>query len=113
MEKNNLRLDSRYSILDAITRHLESNPVVIVSEDQLENVLKAVEFVDEKETYFRDKIRILQKDDFLLIQEKSNKDEIIIRKISSLENGYKFIHDRLTVYENMWNGCGCKINYYK
>ena len=113
MEINNLILDARSSILDELFHHLDRNPFVILSEEHLEKLLQEVEVVGERDTYFRDKIRILQKDDILLIQEKSNKDEIIIRKISSLEKGYKFIEDRLTVYENMWNGCGCKIDYYR
>ena len=104
MEINDLILDARSSILNEIIRHLDRNPFVIISEEHLETLLQEVEVVDEGDTYFRDKIRILHRDDILLIQEKSNSDEIIIRKIVSLEEGRKFIENRLTVYENMWNG---------
>ena len=42
-----------------------------------------------------------------------NKEEIIVRRLNSLEEGQLFIKNRLEVYENMWNGCGCKVDYYK
>ena len=113
MEINNLILDPRSSMLDEVICHLKNSRVVIISEDKLEGLLNEVEVVEEQDTYFRDMIRILEKDDILMIQEKSNKDEILIRKIESRQEGQKFIQDRLAIYENMWNGCGCKIDYYK
>jgi hypothetical protein len=100
-------------MLDEVISHLKNSRVVIISEDKLESLFNEVEVVEEQDTYFRDMIRILEKDDILMIQEKSNKDEILIRKIESRQEGQKFIQDRLAIYENMWNGCGCKIDYYK
>ena len=100
-------------MLDEIVLNLENKPIAIISEDELENLFNEVEIVKERDTYFRDKIRILQSDKIYLIQEKSNKDDIIIRKVESLDRGIDFINNRLKVYENMWNGCGCKIDYYK
>jgi hypothetical protein len=100
-------------MIKAILDYLKTKPVIILSTEKFEDLLEEIEVVEEQDTYFRDKIRILRKDDIILIQEKAKKDEIIIRKVESVEKGSEFIEDRLKIYEKMWNGCGCKIDYYK
>ncbi len=100
-------------MLDKVLNKLDTQTVVILLEEELSSLMEEIEVVGEKDTYFRDKIRILGSQDIFLIQEKSDKDEILIRKVDSLEEGQKFIQNRLAVYENMWNGCGCKVTYYK
>ncbi len=102
-----------FSMLDKVLKKLDAQTVVILIEEELSCLMEEIEVVGEKDTYFRDMIRILGSQDIFLIQEKSDKDEILIRKADSLEEGQKFIRNRLAVYENMWNGCGCKVNYYE
>jgi hypothetical protein len=96
-----------------IINQLNNERIALLSEEQLENLLREMDIIYEEETYFRDKIRILNNENIFLVQEKSNKEEILVRKVNTLEDGLKFIRDRVTIYENMWNGCGCKIDYYK
>ena len=48
----------------------------------------------------------------LIIQEKSTKDELLIRSVQLKEEAEKFITERLEIYEKMWDGCGCKVEYY-
>ena len=100
-------------MLEKVLNKLDAQTVVILIEEELSRLMEEIEVVGEKDTYFRDMIRILGSQDIFLIQEKSDKDEILIRKADSLEEGQKFIRNRLAVYENMWNGCGCKVNYYE
>lgn len=102
-----------FSMLEKVLNKLDAQTVVILLEEELSILMEETEVIEEKDTYFRDKVRILGSRDIFLIQEKSNKDEILIRKADSLEEGQKFIQNRLAVYENMWNGCGCKVDYYK
>ena len=102
-----------FSMLEKVLKKLDAQTVVILLEEELSRLMEEIEVVGEKDTYFRDMIRILGSQDIFLIQEKSDKDEILIRKADSLEEGQKFIQNRLAVYENMWNGCGCKVNYYE
>ena len=100
-------------MLEEVLNKLDAQTVVILLEEELSILMEETEIIEEMDTYFRDKVRILGSQDIFLIQEKSDKDEILIRKADSLEEGQKFIRNRLAVYENMWNGCGCKVDYYK
>ncbi len=102
-----------FSMLEKVLKKLDAQTIVILHDEELSSLMEETEVLEEKDTYFRDKVRILGSRDIFLIQEKSNKDEILIRKADSLEEGQKFILNRLAVYENMWNGCGCKVDYYK
>ena len=100
-------------MLEEVLNKLDAQTVVILRDEELSILMEETEIIEEMDTCFRDKVRILGSQDIFIIQEKSDKDEILIRKADSLEEGQKFIRNRLAVYENMWNGCGCKVDYYK
>jgi hypothetical protein len=97
---------------ETFANKFKTKTLVVISDEEYQQLLREVEIIEESETFFRDKIRILRSDNNLFIQEKSNKEEIIIRRTESVKEGQRFIQNRLAVYENMWNGCGCKIDYY-
>ena len=67
----------------------------------------------EKDTFISDKIRLLKIDNELIIQEKTTKDELLIRSVKSKDEAEKLISERIEIYEKMWDGCGCKVNYYE
>jgi hypothetical protein len=66
----------------------------------------------EENTYISDKIRLLKFKDELILQEKTTKDEFLIRKMKTQKEAEDFMRDRLEIYNRMWDGCGCKVNYY-
>ena len=37
----------------------------------------------------------------------------LARRMPSIEDATDFVNDRLGTYERMWDGCGCKINYFE
>jgi hypothetical protein len=39
-------------------------------------------------------------------------DERAVRRFASHEEANQFVQQRLKDYERMWDGCGCKIDYY-
>jgi len=81
--------------------------------DELDTLLNSCEILIEKDTVINDKVRILKQDNIFIFQEITNKDEVALRKFARLKDAETLVQDRLTVYENMWNGCGCKVNYYE
>ena len=85
---------------------------LIISEEEFEELLSTSELLVEENTYMSDKIRLLKYRDQLILQEKTTKDEYIIRSMNTKEDAEKFINERLEVYNRMWDGCGCKVEYY-
>lgn len=85
----------------------------IISENELNIFLKNSEILQENDTLFSDYIRILKWNEDILVQEISDKKEILIRKMNSIDDAQTFVKERLDFYERKWDGCGCKIDYYK
>ena len=86
---------------------------LIISELELKELLALSKIIIEENTYISDKIRLLKFNDELILQEKTTKDEYLIRLMKSKKEAEEFINQRLEIYNRMWDGCGCRIDYYK
>ena len=84
----------------------------IIKKDDLEELLSQSKVIIEKDTLISDKIRLLKFEKELLIQEKTTKDEFIIRLMKTKKEAEDFIKQRLEIYDRMWDGCGCRVEYY-
>ena len=78
----------------------------------LDEVLKDFHIIYEVDTILSGKIRILKKDDRFFIQETTNKNEILFRRMKNLSEAEELVKQRIEIYEKMWDGCGCNVNYY-
>jgi hypothetical protein len=96
-----------------LIKEFENKKVLILPKVELDKLLSSCEIIVEKDTVINGKVRVLKQDNIFLFQEITNKDEIALRKFTRLKDAEILVQDRLTVYENMWNGCGCKVNYYE
>ena len=83
-----------------------------IKKEELMILLNRSLILVEKDTYISDKIRLLKYEDELFIQEKSNNDEYLIRFMKTKKEAEEFIKQRLEIYDSMWDGCGCKVQYY-
>jgi len=86
---------------------------LIISETELKELLSISKVIIEDNTYISDKIRLLKFKDELILQEKTTKDEYLIRLLKSKKEAEEFINQRLEIYNRMWDGCGCKVKYYE
>ncbi|MBK7631045.1 MAG: hypothetical protein IPJ23_10185 [Ignavibacteriales bacterium] len=91
----------------------ENSKYLIIAEDQLQSVLNNSEITRVEDTHLSDFIRLIKFEEKLFVQETTSKNEIIIRKVNSIEDADSFIKERLDFYERKWDGCGCKIDYYE
>ena len=99
-------------MIDAVINNLKKQKIYIEKAEKLPELLSQVETVEEHDTFFSDKIRILKIGKNYLIQEQTPQKELAIRLMNSRNEAKQFILHRLETYENMWNGCGCRVNYY-
>jgi hypothetical protein len=84
-----------------------------ISKNDLNDLLSQCQIVIEENTYISDKIRLLKIDGDLILQEKTTKDEFLIRLMKTKEEAEELVKQRLEIYNRMWDGCGCKVDYYK
>lgn len=105
-------MNSNSSLKD-YNKRFKTEKYIVISANELGELLKSSKIIFEQDTRLRDYIRILQIDDHFLLQETSNIGEIIIRSFENVIDAMNLVNDRLQVYDKMWDGCGCKINYYE
>ena len=101
---NTVELEVRFS-------QINEGDAIFISDLQLKELLKLSEIVFEEDTLISGFIKILKLKSHYIFQEQTPNNEIIIRKFSDLTPAQKLVGDRLDIYEKMWNGCGCKIDY--
>ena len=99
-------------IKEIITR-AKKEACLKINEKDLELLLSKSKVVEEKDTLISGKLRLVNYQNNLLIQEKSNKGELLLRFMKDKEEAIKFIDERMETYDRMWDGCGCKVDYYK
>lgn len=97
---------------DNIIKSLSKNKKVYLPIPDLNKVLSFSEIKYEKNTLISDYIRIVKIDDKIIVQEKTDKNEIGLHLFENEQDAEKFVNERLEVYEKMWDGCGCKVKYY-
>ena len=93
---------------------LKRKKIVILPEETLDDILKikGLKIIREDDTHISDHIRILKINSIIILQERTTKHELSLRKLKSIEEANKVVNDRLETYEKMWDGCGCKVDYY-
>lgn len=95
-----------------IVQNLNENQKVYLPLPELNKVLSFSEIKYEKNTLISDYIRIVKIEGKIVVQEKTDKNEIALHLFDTEEEAEKFVEERLDIYEKMWDGCGCKVRYY-
>lgn len=98
--------------MNQLITKLKQQKYLVIDHDQLETFLEDVEIIRQQDTLISGYLRLAKYDDNYIIQETTDKKEIVLRLFENRTDAEKLIDDRLDIYEKMWNGCGCKVNYY-
>jgi hypothetical protein len=92
---------------------LKSKAPIPIDRNDLVGLLETAEVVRQDNTCVAGWIRILSVDGAILVQEETPDGNALARRMPSIDVANKFVDDRLGTYERMWDGCGCKINYFE
>jgi hypothetical protein len=84
----------------------------ILSAGDWEIVESASEALRQVEASLDHKIEVRALGEELLAREISDKGEIILRVFAGDFALNGFVKRRIDIYERMWDGCGCKVDYY-
>lgn len=96
-----------------LVSQIEERVVVALDEDGFHELLETTEVIRADDTGIAGGIRIFHIGEYYAVQEQTPDGDILIRKMNSRDAAERFVEDRLSDYERMWNGCGCKIDYHK
>ena len=91
---------------------LHHRGLVAIDRGTLLELIDAADVLREEDTHLAGWIRILALGDSILVQEETPKGEVLVRRMPSRECADSFVDLRIQSYERMWDGCGCRIDYY-
>jgi len=91
---------------------LAASRVLKVTEAELHELLEAAEVLSDRDTLVAGHLRVLDLSGLVLVQEETPEGKLLVRQAESVEAAQALVADRLATYERMWDGCGCKVDYY-
>ncbi len=98
--------------ISELMTELSSSDSMAIDRETLAGLLEAAEVLRQDDTCIAGMIRILSVGGAILVQEETPDREVLTRGMATREGADTFVNDRLEIYERMWDGCGCKINYF-
>jgi len=94
-----------------VIQQIESQAIIALDAEDLPMLIEASDTIRADDTCVAGWIRILSLGGHVLVQEQTSEGEVLLRRLSSRDSAEEFVEHRLTAYERMWDGCGCKIDY--
>jgi len=92
-------------------RQIEEQAILALEAEDLATLLEAADTLRADDTCLAGWIRILYLAGHVVVQEETPDKEILLRRLDSREAAERLVESRLSTYERMWDGCGCKIDY--
>ena len=68
--------------------------------------------VERHDTIVAGDLLIVRTDAGLAAVEQPRSGERVVRLLGGIDAVRPFVQQRLSLYERMWDGCGCKVDYY-
>jgi len=97
---------------DELREALRAGPVVRLSAADWETMSGTFEEVEHHHTVVAGSLVIIRVNGVLAAVEQPRPDERVVRALGDAEAAGAFVHERMEQYERMWDGCGCRVDYY-
>ena len=95
-----------------LCERLDAERLVTIPAEEWETVAPAFHEVERHFTVLAGDLLIVRGPDGLAAVEEPRRGERVLRRLPDEEAAQEFVRDRLESYERMWDGCGCKVDYY-
>lgn len=95
-----------------LTDRLLDHRIVCVSEQDWESLADSYEQIESHDTVVAGDLLIVRTDVGLAAVEQPRSGERVVRVLGGVDAVLPFVQGRLQLYERMWDGCGCKVDYY-
>lgn len=98
--------------VDELLARLQTEPVVPLPTAEWDALAPAFHEVERHNTYISGDLVIVEAGEVLLAVEEPSSQERTVRRLANRDEADAFVRDRLDTYERMWDGCGCRVEYY-
>jgi hypothetical protein len=98
--------------VERLTGRLTEEGIVALPAAEWSELADQFEEVERHATGVAGDLIILRVGAALAAVEQPKPDQRVVRRLADASEARRFVQERLEQYERMWDGCGCKIDYY-
>ena len=97
---------------EELVRRLMTERVVSLTADAWAALADGIEEVERHSTGVAGDLLIVRVESHLAAVEEPSSGNRVVRRLADTDEAGEFVRQRLEQYERMWDGCGCKVDYY-
>lgn len=97
---------------DNAWQRLAAGEIVEISEGDWQELAGRLRVLETHETGIAGPLLITRCSLGLVAVEQPGPGRRVLRPLPTRRAATQFVQERLATYERMWDGCGCKIDYY-
>ncbi len=98
--------------IDDLESRMRREPVVALSESEWNAVAGGFEVAERHDTLVAGDLLVVRWTGGLAAVEEPGPGRRVVRRLDGLAGARNFVAGRLATYERMWDGCGCKVDYF-
>jgi hypothetical protein len=95
-----------------LTARLRAERVVPVTADVWSTLATEFEEIERHATGMAGDLIVIRTAGGLAAVEQPSATQRVVRRLTSSDEARQFVRLRMEQYERMWDGCGCKVDYY-
>lgn len=95
-----------------LERRLADGELVALPEDEWTEIAPELEPVARHETFVAGELLLVRTAAGLAAVERPEPGRRVVRPLGDRGRAEAFVRRRLDAYERMWDGCGCRVDYY-
>jgi hypothetical protein len=99
--------------IEPLIQKIPADGAAAVSAEEVALLRQSSELVREVDTRFNGMIEVLRTPEgAYILAEQTLERQPVIRRVASPEHADEVIRSRLEIYDRMWDGCGCKVDFF-
>jgi len=91
---------------------IRGKKVTILDREQWKQIEPRLEVLERHDTGAKGEILVIKWGESIAIVEQPKPSEFVLRPMEGMDRVKIFVEQRLAAYDRIWDGCGCKIDYY-
>ncbi|WP_456424597.1 hypothetical protein [Rhodocaloribacter sp.] len=97
---------------EELRTRVEREGLVVLPEETWNALAPAFAEVERHPTFIAGDLVIVRLGDALAAVEEPKPGERVIRRLPDPDAARAFVEERMALYDRMWDGCGCRVDYY-
>ena len=96
----------------SLDRRLRAGEIVRLSKAQWGRFAVRFEVVERHDTRLAGDLLLVRRDRLWAAIERPAPGQRVMRPLNDRRSARAFVAERLALYDRVWDGCGCKIDYF-